>query len=392
MRTTEVSKREAHVGRNSLFFRQALRASGRVNLGGLLVLLVPLLASAQSGNGWSTARTAGSSVLRGSQTFTIGTPIGVKLPTGSVLQSPMPPEELMPTESSLAGPGNPAPTSQPNESGRRGPPPVSFQIQFDPSHTTRTSFDDLPGGFRRWDTEIAVGTRLVIAPRQSFSFRVAHKYSQFDFDNTTLIPGKRHPFRELHSTGVFARYTQPLSEDWTFEGSTSISFDREESAHLGDTTQASLLVGARYQVSPKLSITPLLFFNKQLEEDLRVFPVAAVSWSITDRVRLDIGRGASVEFTLDEKRQWFLSPAFRFDNQYYRLDDKGPVRSGLVEIERGWAALELVHRPLPFVTMGGYVGWLFHQEMKVRDRNGDRINSDDGEDAILIGLQGTLRF
>lgn len=275
---------------------------------------------------------------------------------------------------------------------RRGPPPVSFRLSFDQSHSTRSSFDDLPGGYRMWETSVEGGTRLVIRPGQTWDFSVGHRYTQFDFDATTLLPGRPHPFRELHTTEFQARYSHRVDPKWTISAASTISFDREESAHLADTTQAGLILGGTYEVTPAFRITPVLIVVKRLEEEVRVFPAAALTWQVHERLKVEVRKGLIVEAALDRDQTWFLSAAFRFDNRSYRLDSHGPARAGIAELNRRWLALELDHRPLPFFSVGGSIGWVFSQELKIKDRTGDRIGADDGEDSFLIGVRGMIRF
>ena len=152
-----------------------------------------------------------------------------------------------------------------------------------------------------------------------------------------------------------------------------------------------------YRVSPGLNVgVGAGVFHRT--EETRGFPYIAVDWKITEELRLTNPfrtspagpAGLELAWRLSEK--WEIAAGGAYRSFRFRLDSSGTAPEGIGELNQTVGYARLSYRMGKDLKLDLYGGATFNGEMKIADRNGNELGSDDFETAPIAGLSLTLMF
>jgi long-subunit fatty acid transport protein len=221
---------------------------------------------------------------------------------------------------------------------------------------------------------------------------VSYRFSHYDWSF-------RDPWEDIHTVRTTPLVQYVLDDHWTLFGGPALGFSAESGADLGDSFVFGGIVGARYRVSPSLTVGGALGVFSQIEDNASVVPLPIVSWQINEQWMLDAGFtevaaaggvGAEISYKINDR--WSAGAGLQLQRKRFRLSDDGPAPDGVGEdssipvyAKLAWQAwnngsFELIGG----VSAGGNV--------RIEDKNGHKIADDDYDPSGLIGLRGVFTF
>ncbi len=272
-------------------------------------------------------------------------------------------------------------------------------------------FDGRLAALRQFETDIDGGGRMTVdrlfaqanvsySPKPGMPFTVSfgYRFDGYDFDGqaTGAFPGR--PWADVHTFSVAVPLFVPVSERWFVLAIPVIRTTVEQGAAWDDGITGGGIVGASYKISDRLRIGPGLGVFTQLEDDPTIFPVLLVDWSITPRLALKTGRGLGatqgpgvfLEYQPSECLLFALGG--RYDKLRFRLDDEGSAPRGIGE-ESAWAVvLGARWQATRRIELNLSVGMSFRGELRLEDRDGNRLVREDHDPAPFVGLGFSLRL
>lgn len=296
-------------------------------------------------------------------------------------------------------PGAAKPVAQPTRrldrrTARRG---WGFEYRLAALHQTET---DIDGGGRFTVNRVFTQANVSYSPKPRMPLTVSfgYRFDGYDFDGrrSGLLPSR--PWADVHTFSVGVPLFAPLSDRWFLLAIPVIRTTVEDGAAWDDGISGGGIVGASYKVNERLRIGPGIGVFTELEDDPSIFPVLLVDWQITPRWTLKTGgglgatQGPGVFLEYQPNTRLRFSFGGRFDRLRFRLDDNGVAPGGIGEesalatvVAASWQAT----RRLEFSAS---VGMSFLGELRLEDRNGNRIVREDYDPAPFVGLGFTLKL
>lgn len=196
--------------------------------------------------------------------------------------------------------------------------------------------------------------------------------------------------------GLSGRYQ--ASEDWTLFAIPSLRFNAESGADLADGMTGGLISGASYKLSDRFSIGPGFGVFSELEDSASFFPILLIDWQITDSLSLETGRGYAASRGPGLQLSWRHSPSLRlalggrYEQQRFRLDDKGIAPDGVGE-KKSIPLFALVEYGLSRNTQLTLIGGTeLNPSLRLEDANGQLLNRTDMDTAPFFGANLSARF
>lgn len=233
----------------------------------------------------------------------------------------------------------------------------------------------------------ASGTRVGVA--------LSYGQSRYDFSGPVQI-GSTEPWDRIQQASLSASVFYSLNDRWTAYAIPSLRFDAEDGVSFGDGDTLGLLAGASYRVSDRLTIGPGVGVFGELEDDTSLFPVLIVDWKITDTLSLETGRGFAASRGPGLQLRWRQSPEWqfafggRYEKQRFRLDDAGVAPDGIGEDSSVRLFAQAQYQVSNSVVLSLVGGVSTGGELRLEDRNGDKLARSDIDTAPFFGA--TLRI
>src|SRR5262249_44783307 len=149
-----------------------------------------------------------------------------------------------------------------------------------------------------------------------------------------LVPGARYAF----------------NQDWAVVGGGLFEFAGERDVDVEDAVTYGGYVGVRHKFSDNFAATLGLVAKTRLEDTAIFLPLVGVDWNITDKLTLS-SSATSVKVTdkLDDHWSFWVSGAWEL--REYRLEDDGPLPSGVVRDKRIPIKAGIDWSPCPHATI-----------------------------------------
>ena len=256
---------------------------------------------------------------------------------------------------------------------------------------------DAGGGFgvSRFLARASVGYRKDILNSISLSFGYAHTAYQFD---SLSAPWAPEPWGNVHTLSLSAPIRRSIGSDWMFIGIPSIRTISEDSANLKQSIIGGGITGISYRVRPGLSIGPGFGVLTQLEDSVNLFPIVLVDWAISEKLKLQTGRGfgasqgPGLELTYTLTDTWSIMLGGRFERFRFRLNSRGQVPNGVGEDRKASVSLGAKYALGKMGFISVYSGINLVGDLELDDANGNEIMATDYQSAPFIGLNASFRF
>ena len=250
-------------------------------------------------------------------------------------------------------------------------------------------------GVSRFMARASIGYRKDFLNSTSLSFGYAHTSYQF---NALTGPWAAEPWGDVHTMSLSAPIRRSFGSDWMLLAIPSIRTISEDNADLDQTMVGGIITGMSYQVRPGLTIGPGFGVLTQLEDRVNVFPIVLVDWAISDKFKLQTGRGFGasqgpglvLSYALNDS--WKLMVGGRMERFRLRLNSNGRVPNGVGQDRKASVSFGAQYAlgKVGFITL--YTGVNLSGELELNDASGNEIVATDYDSTPFVGLNASIRF
>lgn len=233
--------------------------------------------------------------------------------------------------------------------------------------------------------------------RRSIALAAGYGIDRYDFAGGSLS-SVQEPWEDIHAVRLGASLRWGMENDWTLFAMPSLRWNAESGADKGNALTGGVYAGAAYRFSDRLTAGPGLGITSRLEDSASVFPFLLLQWKMTERLTLATGKGfAAMQgpgLTLEWKAtaRWDLLFGGRYEQQRFRLDDRGQVPDGIGEKTSLPLFIGATCEISPKVRADVFGGVALGGELRLEDRDGRLVAEDDFDPAFFLGAGLVGRF
>jgi len=208
--------------------------------------------------------------------------------------------------------------------------------------------------------------------------------------------GGAAPWGTVQRFGVAAPFFFNVSEGWIVNVAPSLDAIRENGASASDALNWGAVISATRWFADGNRIGVGVGVFERIEKT-SLFPLLLVDWKIGQRWRLvnplTAGPTGPAGLELDYRFDagWNVGVGAAWRTTRFRLREGGPVPEGIGE-ERGLPVFLRASRSLgPGMTLHLYAGVISSGQLRLEDRNGNRLREADFGTAPLLAATLTIR-
>jgi hypothetical protein len=216
--------------------------------------------------------------------------------------------------------------------------------------------------------------------------------NDYDFGGGGFSTGD--PWETILTMRLVTKLRYQLSERWGVFGGGVFMVSPETGADWGDSFSGGGLAGVDFRPSKTFYVSFGVAAISQIEDDARVTPMVSLNWLPSERwaVRLGAvpasgGAAAAGEVAYRVAEPVELGLGLLYNQRRFRLDDSGPAPDGVGEDNNLPLRLRLGWDITPRIALHFLGGVALGGEVRLEDRNGNRINKQDYDPAPYIGLR-----
>ena len=233
--------------------------------------------------------------------------------------------------------------------------------------------------------------------RRSFTLALGYDLNDYEFSGDEGFAALR-PWKDVSSYRVSMPVRWAFNDKWSGFVAPSLRFVTENGAELRDSISGGGITGISYRWSERLMIGPGIGVMTQIEDNPSIFPIMLVKWKITDRLNVSTGPGLGATLgpglflNWKASQKWNVFLGGRFERLRFRLDDDGTARQGIGD-DRAYPITGGVVYNLTRRIQAGLIGGVdLGGELRLEDKNGDKIFSERYDPAGYIGFTIKSRF
>ncbi len=269
---------------------------------------------------------------------------------------------------------------------------VDFTLRANGNITFQSDLRDNPGSVAVY--RAGASLNLTASPAENWRVDVdfSEEASWYNFRGaTTIIPGTARPFHEMHQVRLAPTATHELDDEWSYFFGGIVEFSAERDADFGDAFTGGGLVGARYAFTDTFALSFGIIAKTRLEKNALFFPLIAVEWQITDKVRLTTrGLGGALTYTIND--HWTFEAFAEYEAREYRLDDTGPNISGIVRDRRAPVGIGFAWKPTGQIELNLRGGAIVYQQFRTDTSTGVNLTEVRTQPAGFVWFGGSLAF
>ncbi len=272
------------------------------------------------------------------------------------------------------------------------PPAVTITLGTSASYRFESGFDSGVSDVSVARIGAAAEAGFLVGDLSRLALNFGTEHSFYDFGPMgVLVPGGVDPYESIHDYSVGGRFTTRVNDRWSALIGGGVKSSGESSANFDDTLTYNGLIGATYKINDSLSVGGVLVVSTRLEDDVTMFPVPTITWDIDDRWRLE-SKGAGLLLSYKASETLRVGIEGMFERREYRLDDMGPMPSGVVRERRLPVGLWTEWKPSPSLTISGTLGADVYVEFESLNSAGVKFADDETDPAVYAGLALSFRF
>jgi hypothetical protein len=233
--------------------------------------------------------------------------------------------------------------------------------------------------------------------RRSVSLSLGYGADGYDFSGDRGMAGLV-PWETVHTVRLGTPVRWGVGQEWTLFVIPTVRMAAESGAALGDSVSGGGFAGFSYRFGDRLTIGPGVGAMTQIEDSPDIFPVLLIDWKITDRLRLETGRGLGatrgpgliLRWAVSDR--WDLSLGGRYEKLRFRLDREGVAPDGVGSDRSFPLFCGATYRFAPRAEASLVGGAALGGELRLEDENGNRIAEEDYGQAGFLGVAFNIRF
>lgn len=261
-----------------------------------------------------------------------------------------------------------------------------FDLDLFASHTANADFTDASGALSTSRAGWAARLGSFDADTSAFALDLRADAAFYDLEGASnVVPGTTEPFNDLYTTALGGSVVARAGTRASVFAGVELALGGEDDASLSEALTVGGLVGARWRASNRASLSFGIAARSRLEDDAWVWPFLGFDVRVGERLRFTAeGPRARAELALND--HWILFGDAAFELRQYRLNEGGPLRSGVVRDEEIDLSLGVAWRPTDEIELrvfGGAAAW---HEITVLDRNGATTSESEAEPSWFAGV------
>jgi len=224
----------------------------------------------------------------------------------------------------------------------------------------------------------------------------AYEFSDFHFSAPAAFSGVK-PWGEVHRLEFGGSVAYDLTPEWSIYVAPSIQYSREDGAGWGNALVYGGDVTVTRDISPTLTLGLGVEAFDELEQ-VTLLPLIVINWKITDRLLLANSSHSGptgqtgLELSYSLGKDWEVATGAAYLSTRFRLNDSGLFRGGIAETSSFPAWGRLSCKTGRHFNFDFYAGAMLGGEMRIDDRNGNKITSDSYDPAAFLALALSARF
>lgn len=264
-------------------------------------------------------------------------------------------------------------------------------------HQDDADLTDTGGSFNvdRWF--VNAGVTYAWSKRDMVGITVGAGKGIYEFDGLGSF-GNGQPWGDISDTRLSMVGRMGIGETSVVTIVPTVRVNGESGANTGDSTTYGMFAAFTWQLSENLTIGPGLGVFTKLDDGVRVFPVLAIDWNITDRWKFSTGGGAgssqgaglTLSYKLNE--DWSFGLTGRYENLEFRLDEKGVEPGGIGKDKSLPVVASVVLKPNRVFSLSLFAGVQWMGKLELEDASGHKIQESDYDPALLVGASIEARF
>lgn len=270
---------------------------------------------------------------------------------------------------------------------------TSFSLEVGARWIGKADLDSSPGelGIARVGGQFGVSHQLSDAVTLTFGAGIEH--SVYDFENASgLVAGTSDPFDDATemTLSLGARIKSGEQNAWFVTG--FVSSAGESGSAFDETLTGGGVVGFTHSFDEKLTLGIGVLVASKLEDDLYIIPVPVIHWKISERWSLSTGERANVRLEYAPSETWAFGAELAWERHEFRLDDQGPLPSGVVEERHVPVGVFARFSPNANIAIEANVGANTFSNLQIDSQAGVRVADEDIDPAIYAGFGVRVRF
>lgn len=275
--------------------------------------------------------------------------------------------------------------------------PWSFTFDGGGAHNSEADLKDGPGSVSvdRWF--VGAGVNYAWSPRNSIGLSIGGGRSDYEFGDLTGF-GRGEPWDTIEDSRLSFSARFGVGQKGVAFVIPTIRINGEKGASNSDSRTWGLFGAVAWRVNENLTIGPGIGVFSRLEKSAQFFPVLAIDWTFAGRWNLSTGRGLAssrgpgLTLTYELNENWDLGLAGRYEDQEFRLDDKGVAAGGVGRDQSFPLVFKADLKPNDKMNFSVFAGASFGGTLKVKDAADELVRKSDYKVTALFGASFEFRF
>lgn len=282
--------------------------------------------------------------------------------------------------------------AQPQQQG-----PWVFTLDAAGAHQSETDLKDFNGGFSIDQWFVSAGVDYGWSRRDSVGLSVGGGKSNYEFNELSEFGGGQ-PWESIEDFRVALNGRFGFGDTGSIFIIPTLRYNGEKGASKSDSRTWGLLSAITWRLNENLTIGPGFGVFGKLEDGTRFFPILAIDWNINDRWNLSTGRGLAASrgpgLTLSYKLNddWSLGLAGRYEDQEFRLDDKGVAPGGVGRDQSVPLVFNASLTPSRNLNLNVFAGIEFAGKLKLKNADDVIVDESKYDPAPIFGATFQYRF
>ncbi len=288
------------------------------------------------------------------------------------------------------------PCAQAQPAGPRDVNRTVYSFSFSPIYQFESDFDH-GGSFSVQRYAFNFDTSAPVTSSLRAGISLGYEFEKYDFSGTTAFAGS-DPWSDIHRFSAGLPVSWRMTDSWSVFVSPQVEWYGESGVdNWDDAFGYGAVFAVSYRVSPTFTLGAGAGVFRRTEET-KGFPYIAVDWKITEDLRLSNpfrtspSGPAGLELSWRISDRWEIATGGAYRSFRFRLDDSGVAPNGIGEQESTVGYARLTYRVGRGLKLDLYGGAAFNGKMRINDRAGNELGSDDFETAPMAAFSLTMNF
>ena len=274
-------------------------------------------------------------------------------------------------------------------------PKTSWSLSITPAHQFSANLD-AGGDVQVSRVSLAASAMRQIDPDLQVGMNLSYQFDDWKFGNPAAF-GNVAPWTEIQRAGVGLKIGYAVNDNWQLSLAPSVQWAGESGAKWADALTYGAVVAATrtFRTGLTLGMGAAVFHDL---DETTFYPYLAVSWNITDRLKLSNPPGAGpagpggleLSYALNNGRELGFGAAYR--RYRFRLDKNGPSLGGIGEADSIPIFFRVSQSLDKSARIDLYAGAMMAGKLSVEYPNGGGKIFEDYGTAPFVGITFGARF